>query len=136
MSEQIPKRPAGRPMPAQAAAPVVEDRIEMPPTADHVEGAPMPLIDTKRSEEVAAPVRAGHPEDKKHTWHKVYIDLGASADKITINEQEFHQGQTAVVRDDLLPVLNEVMYNTKMHERVVRGEASPYGNLQRLQGRR
>ena len=127
-------RPAGKPT-QQAAAPA--DHIEMPPAADHVEGAPSPVIDVSKSVQVAPPKPAEMADEKGHTWHKVYIDLGASTEKITINGQEFHQNQLATVRDDLLPVLNEVMYNTKMHERVVRGEASPYGNLQRLQnGRR
>ncbi len=111
------------------------DRVEMPPTADaggHIEGAPVPAFDS-RSTRIEKPKPAA-PVEKEHTWHRVYIDLGQSTDHITINELTFHQGQVAEVRDDLLPVLNETMYNTKMHERVVSGQVSPYGK--RLQSGR
>jgi len=128
-------RPPGRP--ATKADPHVEDRVEMAPTADHggrIEGAPTPVMDVSKTERVATPEKSQEPEAKKLKWFKVQIDLGQSTDKIVINEQEFHHGQIATVREDLLPVLNEVMFNTKMHERVVRGEVSPSGH--RLQGRR
>jgi hypothetical protein len=127
---EILKRPPGRP-PLNA----IEEKIEMPPSADHgrIEGAPAQTIDVTKEVRVAKPVKAEEVE-KEHTWHKVYIDLGQSTSHIRVNEMEFHQGQVATVRDDLLPVLNEIMYNTKMHERVVRGDASPSGR--RLQGQR
>lgn len=57
----------------------------------------------------------------------VTMDLGLSAAKITINGVEYHHGHTYTMREDSLPTLNEIMYNTKMHERVVKGEMSPIG---------
>lgn len=129
-------RPPGRPV-APKVDPHAEERIEMAPTADHggrVEGAPTPVMDVSKTEQVAAPAEKAAPKEKQWKWFKVQIDLGQSTDKIVVNEQEFHHGQIATVREDLLPVLNEVMFNTKMHERVVRGEVSPSGH--RLQGRR
>lgn len=133
------QRPPGRPAVSKAAPHdvIVEDRIESAPTADHggrIENSPTPVLDVSKTEQVAAPAEQAAPEKKGHKWYKVRIDLGQSTDKIVVNEQEFHHGQIATVRDDLLPVLNEVMFNTKMHERVVRGEVSPSGH--RLQGRR
>jgi hypothetical protein len=112
----------------------VSDKVEAAPEArsDHIESAPLPVIDVSKSVQVAKPVKNTAPVEIEHTWHKVYIDLGPSTDKIVINEQEFHHGQIATVRNDLLPVLNEIMFNTKMHEKVVKGEVSPLGRrLQR-----
>lgn len=88
---------------------------------------PTPQVPTKPRVAVPATGDTTKPVEKEWKWHDVQIDLGQSADKIVINEMEFHQGQTVRVREDLLPVLNEVMYNTKMHEKVVRGEVSPTG---------
>lgn len=102
------------------------DKVEQAPKADRVENAPMPIINASSVEQVEKPIRNDEPK-REHTWHKVHIDLGQSTNHIRLNEMEFHHGQIATVRDDLLPVLNEVMYNTKMHERVVRGEVSPSG---------
>lgn len=132
----ITNRPPGRPA-AIKADPHIEERVEMAPTADHgsrIENAPTPIMDVSKTTQVETPGEKQAPEKKELRWFKVQIDLGQSADKIVINEQEFHHGQIATVREDLLPVLNEVMFNTKMHERVVRGEVSPSGR--RLQGRR
>jgi hypothetical protein len=121
--------------PSSAAPPegaVVSDKVEAaaaarPDATGGVIGAPSPIVDPAKSSQVDAPRAAEKEEQKKHTWHRVYIDLGPSTDHININGQAFHHGQTATVRNDLLPVLQEVMYNTKMHEMVVKGQASPHG---------
>jgi len=135
MSEQQTKRPPGKPASAMTPPPgaVISEKVEHAPEArsDRIESAPVPVIDVSKSVQVSKPVK-DEPTEVELTWHKVYIDLGPSTDKIMINEIEFHHGQVATVRSDLLPVLNEVMYNTKMHEKVVRGEVSPLGRrLQR-----
>lgn len=138
MSDIPVKRPPGKPASAMTPPPgaVIPDRVEAAPKervdSPAIEGAPAPVIDVSKSTRVAKPAKADAEPEKEHTWHRVQIDLGPSSDKIVINEQEFHHGQIATVRDDLLPVLNEVMFNTKMHEKVVRGEVSPLGRrLQR-----
>jgi hypothetical protein len=133
MNEPMQKRPPGRP--SANSMPVIE-RVESAPTADHmskqvsaiVENAPIPMIDISKTEQIDRPDKIVEPK-KEHKWYKLHIDLGPSTDKIKINEQEFHHGQIVTIRDDLLPVLNEVMYNTKMHERVVKGEVTPMGRL-------
>jgi len=139
MNDQM-KRPPGKPS-AMVPPPgvVISEKVEAAPgvridnvSSVRIEGAPSPIVDPNKSSRVEKPVKEAVDGEKEHTWHKVYIDLGPSTDRITINSQEFHHGQTATIRDDLLPVLNEVMYNTKMHEMVVKGQASPLGRrLQR-----
>lgn len=117
---------------------VVSDKVERPPEArmdNRIENAPAQMVDPSKSVRVAEPLAAEAPAEKKHTWHKVYIDLGPSTDHISINGVTFHQGTTPTVRDDLLPVLNEVMFNTKMHEAVVKGQASPIGRRLQSGGR-
>lgn len=130
--KRSPGRPAQVTTPPAGAA--VSDRVEAAPTADHqtrVEGSPAPTIDVTKTVQVAKPEKKVEVEQELK-WFKVHIDIGPSTDNIKINDQTFHHGQIATVREDLLPVLNEVMYNTKMHERVVRGEVSPMGRrLQR-----
>ncbi len=55
-------------------------------------------------------------------YQDLKIDLGQSADKMTINGQEFYHGQTYKVRSDMVPSMLEIMHNTKLHESVVAGQ--------------
>lgn len=106
-------------------------------------GRPAPVVDMSKVQQVAKPKKTEKPkkaekteeEEEEHTWHRVEIDLGPSTDHIRINDMTFHQGQTYTVRDDLVPVLMETMYNTKMHEAVVKGQASPVGRRLQSGGR-
>ncbi len=128
-------RPASASTPPAGAA--VEEVIKAPGirTDDNVIGRPAPVVDVARVAQVSKPVKAAAPAEKEHTWHRIEIDLGPSTDHISINGQTFHHGQTYTVRDDLVPVLMEVMYNTKMHEAVVKGQASPIGRRLQAGGR-
>lgn len=128
MSEE--KRP-GRPASATTPPPGAEvaETIKAPGVRvdNAVIGRPAPVVDAGRVAEVAKPGKVEAAGAKEHTWHRIEIDLGPSTDHIKINGQAFYQGHTYTVRDDLVPVLMETMYNTKMHEMVVKGQASPLG---------
>lgn len=113
----------------------VAESVEKAPAArlnSRVENAPVPVIDSAKTTLIEKPEAQAAVEKKEFKWFRVHIDLGSSTEPITINGQEFHHGQVATVREDLLPVLNETMFNVKMHEAVVAGQASPVGR--RYQG--
>jgi len=129
----------GRPASATELPPgaQIKDMVKAPGIRvdNDVIGRPAPVIDTSKVSKVAKPEAAAAPVEKEHTWHRIEIDLGPSADHISINGQPFFQGHTYTVRDDLVPVLMEIMYNTKMHEAVVKGQASPIGRRLQAGGR-
>ncbi len=60
--------------------------------------------------------------------HRVTVDLGTSTDHMKINDVEYWHGQTYMVPDHMLASFNEIMFNTKMHEEVVKGLRSPTGS--------
>jgi hypothetical protein len=133
MSEQRAGRPASAISPPVGAK--VSESVEKAPTArldNRVENAPMPVLDVGKSVQVEKPDAKATAEKTDFKWFKAYIELDSSGEPIVINGQEFHHGQTATVREDLLPVLNEAMFNRKMHEAVTKGQASPVGR--RYQG--
>lgn len=96
--------------------PVGRPKLSMPDKAPEIEKVEEKI-------EVKA-VASAKPELK---FVDLKIELGKSADKIVINDYEFHHGTTVRVREDLVPVLREVMYNTQMHDKIVSGDASPSG---------
>ena len=98
-------------------------------------GRPAPVVDAKKVSPAEKPEKAAAPEEKELGWSRIEIDLGASTDHIKINGQAFYQGHTYTVRNDLVDVLMEVMYNTKMHEAVVKGQASSNGKRLQAGGR-
>lgn len=98
-------------------------------------GRPAPVVDVNRVSPAAKPEKVEAAEKRELEWFHIEIDLGPSTDHIRINDQTFHQGQVYRVREDLVPVLMETMYNTKMHEAVVKGQASPIGRRLQAGGR-
>ncbi len=80
----------------------------------------------------ARPAPAGAEEvreaPKAPKTHLVHVDLGSSTDHMTINGIEYYHGHTYNVPDHLLASFNEIMWNTRMHEEVVRGLAGPGGH--------
>lgn len=130
---------AGRPATAAppSGAKVIEEVIAAPGvrTDGGVIGRPAPVVDAGRITEVPEPEKVVAAK-KEHTWHRIEIDLSPFTPFISINGQTYHHGHTYTVRDDLVQVLMETMFNTKMHEMVVSGQASPVGRRLQSGGRR
>lgn len=135
MSEQRTGRPGPMTLPPDAK---ISDAVVKAPDVrldNSVIGRPAPVIDTKKIAPVAKPGKAEAPAEVEYGWSRIEIDLGPSTDHISINGQPFEHGRVYTVRDDLVPVLMETMYNTKMHEAVVKGQASPTGRRLQVGGR-
>jgi hypothetical protein len=53
---------------------------------------------------------------EKFEWVKIYIELGASADRITINRKQYFHGHWYNIRAHQVPDFNAIMYQTQRHE--------------------
>jgi hypothetical protein len=67
-------------------------------------------------EEVKEPEKVEVIIKSEQKYVPITIDLGETSDHITINGLEFWHGHTYNVIPELVGVLNDVMYSTKVHD--------------------